>query len=95
VGERTTCESGAGVRKSEIKFPCPLGVPSTASRVDGNRAEKKVFPRLVEPQFFFQVRKTGRRRMVNERLDIIVIVRTGATVDMIGIGVWTGEMILR
>jgi len=55
VGERTTCESGGGARKSEVKFFSPLGMPSSASRVDGS-AEGQGFPRLVEPRFFVQVR---------------------------------------
>jgi hypothetical protein len=41
-------------KKSEVKFLSPLGVPSSASRVD-DRAEGQGFPRLVEPRSFVQV----------------------------------------
>jgi hypothetical protein len=63
VGERTTCESGGGARKSEVKFISPLGVPSSASSVDDS-AGGQGFPRLVEPRFFVQVRKIERWRMI-------------------------------
>ena len=67
MGKRTTCESGGGARKSEVKFLSPSGsaIFCFEGKMTGLRRDKgQGFPKLVELRFFVQVRQTERWRMI-------------------------------
>lgn len=81
VGERTTCKGSGGTRKSEIKF-----ISSSASNVDDSAEGQGPVPRLVEPRFLVQVRKTEVTIASTTPQRLVEGLGTGAKVDENGPG---------